>query len=442
MSSTTTIIWFRRDLRTEDNAALYFALKENKNVLPIFIFDPTILDKLENKLDKRVDYIHQAIYSLQKNFLLAGSTIEVYYLNPLKVFKNLTEKHDIKNVYVNHDYEPHAVTRDKEVEAYLSTKNITFHTFKDQCIFEKDEIIKDDGKPYTVFTPYSRKWKAKLKPYFYKAYPTQKYFNNLFKATATTIPSLEEMGFIKTNIELPEKIIVNEAIIKAYKEQRDYPAISGTTRLSMHLRFGTISVRQLVAKTLPLSETWLNELIWRDFYMMILHHFPHASTKAFKKEYENMPWRNKEEEFKKWCSGETGYPIVDAGMRELNATGFMHNRVRMITSSFLIKHLLIDWRWGEAYFAAKLNDFDLSANNGGWQWAASTGCDAAPYFRIFNPYEQQKKFDPKFDYIKKWVPEFGTPTYCQPIVEHTFARNRALENYKTHLSNYKQLQLF
>jgi deoxyribodipyrimidine photo-lyase len=328
------------------------------------------------------------------------------------------------------------------VRLLLSEKNIEFKTYKDQCVFEKNEVIKDDGKPYTVFTPYSRKWKSKLTPFYYKPYPTKKYFKNFFKQDYKLLFSLESLGFKKTDIVLKDKITVSDLLIQKYKEQRDYPAIEGTSRLSMHLRFGTVSIRQLVAKSLPLSETWLNELIWRDFYMTILWHFPHAATNAFKKEYENIGWRNDEAEFTKWCKGETGFPIVDAGMRELNATGFMHNRVRMIVSSFLVKDLLIDWRWGEAYFAQKLNDFDLSANNGGWQWAAGSGCDAAPYFRVFNPSEQQKKFDPDFKYIKKWIPEYGTAKYPVPMVDHAQARLRALQTYKDALTESRQMKMF
>jgi deoxyribodipyrimidine photo-lyase len=308
-------------------------------------------------------------------------------------------------------------------------------------MFEKDEVTKDDGKPYTVFTPYSRKWKLRLTDFHLKPYPNKKYFKNFIQSKTFDIPTLHEMGFEKSGLEFPSTTI-SKSIVTNYKEQRDFPAIKGTSKLSVHLRFGTVSIRALAKQALVLNETWLNELIWRDFYMMILYHFPHAAKNSFKPQYDRIEWRNNESEFKAWCEGKTGFPIVDAGMRELNTTGFMHNRVRMIVASFLVKDLLIDWRWGEAYFAKKLLDFDLSANNGGWQWAAGSGCDAAPYFRVFNPTEQTKKFDPKYEYIKKWVPEFNTPKYVTPIVEHSTARLRVLAVYKEALTENKQIKLF
>lgn len=442
MKKDITIFWFRRDLRLHDNAGLYYALRENENVLPIFIFDKTILDQLEDKHDRRVDFIHQALEKIQEELVSGGSSLQMFYDTPEKAFKVLVKEYTIKSVYTNRDYEPSAKERDEEIKIFLEKQGIAFKTYKDQCIFEKSEVVKDDGKPYTVFTPYSNKWKKALKAFYFKSYPNKKYFGSFIKSEAFRIPSLKSMGFAKTDIVLPEKIKVNDLLIQKYKQQRDYPALEGTTRLSIHLRFGTVSIRKLVAKSIPLSETWLNELIWRDFYMMILDHFPHVAKNAFKKDYDAIPWRNNEKEFDIWCKGKTGFPIVDAGMRELNETGFMHNRVRMIVSSFLIKDLLIDWRWGEAYFAIKLNDFDLSANNGGWQWAASSGCDAAPYFRIFNPTEQQKRFDPDFKYIKKWVPEFGTDKYPAPMVEHKDARLRTLSVYKKALSESKQMEMF
>jgi deoxyribodipyrimidine photo-lyase len=436
-----TLFWFRRDLRLEDNAGLYYALKSDTPVLPIFIFDKNILDKLEDKKDKRVEFIHTAILNLNSQLNELGSSITVFYSTPEKVFKALAKEYNIAAVYVNHDYEPYAKERDSLISDFLNTKNIPLKTFKDQCIFEKDEVTKDDGKPYTVFTPYSRKWKLKLTDYYVKAYPNKKYFSNFFKTKTFKIPTLKEMGFEKTDLEIPSKTI-NKSIVTHYKEQRDFPAIKGTSRLSVHLRFGTVSIRALVKQALSLNETWLNELIWRDFYMTILYHFPHSAKNSFKPQYDRIVWRNNETEFKAWCEGKTGFPIVDAGMRELNTTGFMHNRVRMIVASFLVKDLLIDWRWGEAYFAQKLLDFDLSANNGGWQWAAGSGCDSAPYFRVFNPTEQTKKFDPKYDYIKKWVPEFNTPGYVKPLVDHAAARLRVLAVFKEALSENKQTKLF
>jgi deoxyribodipyrimidine photo-lyase len=424
------LFWFRRDLRLQDNAGLYHALKEDKDVLPLFIFDTEILDKLDDKTDLRVAFIHQSLTLMQKQLVELGSTLLVLHGNPIEIFKELTPR----AVYTNHDYEPYAQTRDTQVKEILESKRVVFKTFKDQVIFEKDEVTKDDGKPYTVFTPYSRKWKSKLEESTLKSFATEKYFSNFKKITPVALPTLKEIGFQETLFNFPERL-VKQSIVEQYDKQRNFPAIAGTTKLSVHLRFGTVSIRKLAQVALKRNETWLNELIWRDFYHMILWHFPQVETKSFKPAYDKIDWRNNEKEFAAWCEGKTGYPIVDAGMRELNTTGFMHNRVRMITASFLTKHLLIDWRWGEAYFAKKLLDFDLAANNGGWQWAASSGCDAAPYFRVFNPELQTEKFDPKLEYIKKWVPEFGTTSYPKPIVDHKLARERVLRVYKEALGS-------
>lgn len=425
-----SIFWLRRDLRLSDNAGLYYALKSNIAVLPIFIFDTTILDRLEDKSDARVKFIHNSLVGMQQELVALGSTLDVWYGRPEEVWKELIQIHKIANVYANHDYEPAARKRDRAIFDFLKLNNIQFHTFKDQCIFEYNEVLKDDSKPYTVFTPYSRKWKAKLNQYFLKSYPTEKYFANFLKSEPTEIISLEKLGFSESNITIPNKEL-RENIVKQYTEKRNFPSQESTTKLSVHLRFGTVSIRKLAQKATELNETWLNELIWRDFYMMILWQFPQVATSAFKPKYDLIQWRNNETEFKAWCEGKTGYPIVDAGMRELNATGFMHNRVRMVVASFLSKHLLIDWKWGEAYFAKNLIDFDLSANNGGWQWAAGSGVDAAPYFRIFNPDLQTEKFDKQHLYIKKWVPEFADVfNYPRPIVVHEFARKRCLEVYK------------
>ncbi|MCE3279664.1 MAG: Deoxyribodipyrimidine photo-lyase [Bacteroidetes bacterium] len=429
-----SIFWFRRDLRLEDNAGLYHALKNNKNVLPLFIFDTIIMEQLENKEDKRVEFILLVLKKLQEELAAVGSSLLIIKGNPLEVYKKLITEYSVKNVYTNHDYEPYAIARDQSTKKFLSENQINLQTFKDQVIFEKSEITKDDGKPYTVFSPYMRKWKSKLNNYYLKAYPTQKYFSNFFKTKPFPALTLKDIGFKPTGIRFHEPGI-NKEIIRTYDETRNIPAIEGTSRLSVHLRFGTISIRKLAQLGIAFNDQWLNELIWREFYMMILFHFPHAAKSSFKKQYDHIPWRNNEAEFDAWCKGQTGYPIVDAGMRELNTTGFMHNRVRMIVASFLVKHLLIDWRWGEVYFAEKLLDFDLSANNGGWQWAAGSGCDAAPYFRIFNPYEQTKRFDPEYKYIRKWVPEFEELNYLQPIVNHKFARERALSVYKMALNH-------
>ncbi len=433
MSTEIAIFWHRRDIRNTDNAGLYHALKSGFPVLPLFIFDKNILDKLEEKEDKRVTFIHEQIAELKAEYNQLGTDIQVEYGDPMVIWQNIAKQYKVKKVFTNHDYEPYATERDEQVKLLLETKGIDFLTFKDQCIFEKEEVTKDDGKPYTVFTPYSKKWKAKLNDYYLKAYPNEKYFENFYKVTNTqNLISLEKMGFTKCVFEFPSKQ-TTLAIIKNYADNRNFPAILGTSRLGVHFRFGTISIREKARKCKDVSETFLNELIWRDFYMMILHHFPHVVKGAFRPEYDRIKWVNNEQDFKNWCEGKTGYPIVDAGMRELNITGFMHNRVRMIVASFLTKHLLIDWRWGETYFAQKLLDFDLSANNGGWQWAAGSGTDAAPYFRVFNPTLQTEKFDKKGEYIKKWVPEVLFSNYIKPIVNHEFARKRCLEVYKAGL---------
>jgi deoxyribodipyrimidine photo-lyase len=422
------VFWFRRDLRLRDNAGLYHALKEEIPVLPIFIFDKNILDELTDKQDRRVEFIHLALQEMQQQLLKIGSTLDVRYGTPEEVFTKLFAEYEVKKVFTNHDYEPYAKERDTAIEKLINNYDAVFNTYKDQVIFEKDEVVKDDGKPYIVFTPYSRKWKSIVNDFYLQSYPTQKHFANFLKQEERKIISLEKMGFQSAGVVFPGKEWQGQ-VIRNYKEQRDIPSVRGTTRLSVHLRFGTISIRELASEAGALNESFLNELIWRDFYHMILWHFPHIVGKAFKPDYDRIKWRNNAKEFDAWCNGQTGYPIVDAGMRELNTTGFMHNRVRMIVASFLTKHLLIDWRWGEAYFAKKLLDFDLAANNGGWQWAAGSGCDAAPYFRVFNPYLQTQKFDPEVKYIRQWVPEFEEFTYPQPIVQHEVARKRCLEVY-------------
>lgn len=424
-----SIMWFRRDLRLFDQAALYHSLRSTHPVLPLFIFDTSILDLLEDKDDRRVQFIHMQLQQMNEQLQAQGSGFLVKHGKPIEIWKQILQEFEVKAVFANHDYEPYALERDTAIQSFLRSHNIPFQTYKDQVIFEKNEVLKDDGTPYTVFTPYSKRWKATLKEFFLRPYPVEKYHHNFFKHDPRPMISLPEMGFSPIDVTFPETQW-SASVIKAYSAQRDFPGISGTSRLGVHLRFGTISIRELARTAGSLNETFLNELIWREFYHMILWHFPRVGkNQCFKPEYEQIKWRNNEEEFEKWCNGQTGYPIVDAGMRELNATGYMHNRVRMVVASFLTKHLLIDWRWGEAYFAKKLLDFDLAANNGGWQWAAGCGCDAAPYFRVFNPYLQTKKFDPDFSYIRKWVPEFEGFSYPAPIVEHEFARNRCLEAY-------------
>ncbi len=433
LKTSLNILWLRRDLRLHDNAALYHALRGDRPVLPVFIFDRDILDELEDTDDQRVVFIYEALSLMNDQLQQLGSVMDARYGVPSEVFAQLIRDYDIGAVYTNHDYEPYARKRDPEVAELLKKSGIGFKSYKDQVILEKSEVVKDDGKPYTVFTPYSRRWKAVLNDFYLKPYPVEKYFSNLLRTGPIALPTLKSMGFSAGNYQFPDKRVSLE-IVQDYHQTRDIPSIAGTTRMSVHLRFGTVSIRELANESRGRNETYLNELIWREFYQQILWHFPEVQTHAFRREYDRIKWRNDEKEFDAWCNGMTGYPIVDAGMRELNATGFMHNRVRMVVASFLVKHLLIDWRWGEAYFARKLLDFDLASNNGGWQWAAGSGVDAAPYFRIFNPYLQTKRFDPQFNYIRKWVPDFEEFIYPKPIVDHVFARERCLKVYKAALA--------
>jgi len=428
------IFWFRRDLRLEDNKGFHFALRDELPVIPIFLFDKNILDKLTNKSDKRVDLIHQIITELKKELQSFCSDLYVDYSTPIDAWKKLLDQFEVNKVFFNEDYEPGAIARDNDVCKLLKTKGVEVESFKDQCIFSKNDVLKQDGKPYTVYTPYKNKWLTTLTPKDILSFQNKKFFKNLFKVTKNfKIPSLDEMGFTKLNIDIPQKIIKKKKI-ESYHTNRDLPYIDGTSHLSFHLRFGLISPRKCAQVGMELNKVWLEELIWREFFMQILFHFPYVTNAPFREKYNHIAWINNKSDFKKWCEGKTGYPIVDAGMRELNETGFMHNRVRMITASFLVKHLLIDWRWGEKYFAEKLIDYDQSANNGNWQWVAGTGCDAAPYFRVFNPYTQQKKFDPDFIYIKKWIKEYNTESYPKEMVEHSFAYRRAINTYQSSIS--------
>ena len=426
MKNKISIFWFRRDLRLEDNIGLCQALASGFVVLLIFIFDETILEQLEDKKDRRVDYIHQALLVINLELKKYGSKLTSFYGKPLEIFQQLSEEHDIQSVFCNRDYEQKTIERDTEIYTFFKNQNIAFKAFKDQVIFDKNDVVKNDGKPYTVYTPYSKKWKELLTEKNYQAHEAD--YTGFLKQNFTEIHSLKEIGFHKTDMVF-EKPILDLSIITDYDKYRDFPALQRTTQLGIALRFGTISIRKCVEFAFQHNQTWLSELIWREFFMQILYHFPKVVNQSFKAKYDNIQWRNNEQEFEHWCAGKTGYPIVDAGMRQLNETGYMHNRVRMIVASFLCKHLLIDWRWGETYFAQKLNDYDLSANNGNWQWAAGSGCDAAPYFRVFNPTTQDEKFDKNLEYIKKWLPEFGTKDYPKPIVEHAFARERALRVY-------------
>lgn len=435
MMKEISIFWFRRDLRLEDNAGLWKALKSGYPVVPIFIFDKNILDKLQDKRDARVTFLHNRLTQLQRQLAKMGATLQVEHSTPLETMKNLAQTYDVKQVFLNRDYEPYARERDEQVFNFWKDNGVEVIGAKDHVIFEKNEVVKADGTPYLVFSPYGKAWRKKLTEYHSKTYPTEVYFENFLKQDEKPIPSLQEMGFEPTSIELPSSV-VDESIIKTYDATRNFPANEkGTTRLGMHLRFGSISVRSLLRKGLAGNDTFVNELIWRDFFQMALYYFPNSREKAIKPKYDLIPWETNMDHYQAWCEGRTGYPIVDAGMRELNATGYMHNRVRMIVASFLTKHLLIDWRLGERYFAEKLLDFDLASNIGGWQWASGSGLDAAPYFRVFNPTSQLEKFDKQLKYVKRWLPEYGTSKYTEPIVDHKWARERCLDRFKTALSN-------
>lgn len=428
-----SIYWFRRDLRLDDNTALIKACSSGFPVVPIFIFDRNILDKLDKPVDLRVQFIHETLSELNIHFKQFNSAIQFFYSTPIEAFQQLLETYEVKYVFVNHDHDPYAIDRDNLIQDLLKECGIPFSSCKDHVIFEKFEVCKDDGNPYTIFTPYSRKWKLKYNEFRTPASDFKWNNSSFLQWSGAELPSLLSMGFHQQEWKYPSSEAPME-IISRYSENRDFPATKGTSRLGVHLRFGTISIRRLAQIAYASNETFLNELIWRDFYHMILANFPAIGKNlSFKKEYDAIEWRNDESEFERWCAGNTGYPIVDAGMRELTQTGFMHNRVRMITASFLTKHLLIDWRWGEAWFASKLLDYDLAANNGGWQWAAGSGCDAAPYFRVFNPTLQAEKFDKKGEYIRNWVPEINELNYAQPMVNHEFARKRCLETYSKYL---------
>lgn len=423
------VFWFRRDLRLHDNHGLFRALSADLKVLPIFIFDTDILDKLEDKRDARVVFIYESLQKINLGLNPVGSCLLIRKGNPQQVFSQLIQEFDISKVFVNEDYEPDAKKRDAQVEQLLRDNGIEWQSYTDHVIFKPGEILKPDGTPYTVYTPFSKKWKQNLRVDLFAEYSSQLLKNN-FVQQRFSFPNLNDIGFLPSAVRVSEPNISSDTI-RSYAENRNLPALQGTSLAGPHLRFGTMSIRQLIRSTYQLSETYLNELIWREFFIHIMVHFPHSVTSNFNAKYNRLEWRNQEMEFKRWCEGTTGYPLVDAGMRELNATGNMHNRVRMIVAGFLTKHLLIDWRWGEAYFASKLLDFELASNVGNWQWAAGTGCDAAPYFRVFNPSEQLRKFDPKLTYASKWVPEMNQLSYLSSaIVEHSFARNRAISTYK------------
>jgi deoxyribodipyrimidine photo-lyase len=432
-----SILWMRRDLRLHDQAALYHALSQSPvPVIILFIFDKNILEDLQDRDDKRITFIHQTLQGIKEELQKLGSDLLIKHGKPLEIWRELIETYAINAVYFNRDYEPYAKERDASVASLLLDKGIDVFTFKDHLIFESSEVAKDDGTPYVVFTPYKKRWLQELSSKSgadaIEGYPTEDFYHNLAQIKPGDGPSINDLGFKVASFNFPARS-TKKSILANYDKTRDYPALSGTSRLGVHLRFGTISVRALIRTAKKLNDTFLSELIWREFYSHILDRHPEVVGHAFKSQYDRIQWLNDDHQFQRWCEGKTGYPLVDAGMRELNATGYMHNRVRMVTASFLTKHLLIDWRWGEAYFARKLLDFDLASNNGGWQWAAGCGTDAAPYFRIFSPEAQQKKFDPEMEYVKKWVPEISNADYPDPIVDHKEARSRCLRTYKNAL---------
>ena len=427
MKPSVSLFWFRRDLRLDDNHGLFMALRSGLPVLPVFVFDSIILDRLRSPKDARVDFIYRRILQLQEELNAYGSSLWVKKGTPEEVFTELGSVFEIKSVFANHDYEPYARQRDEQMGKEWEKSGIAFYTFKDQVLIEKSEIVKENGAPYTIYTPYSRLWKKRWTdpPHF----PSELNLSHLYKTTPLPLPSIERLGFQPLPGTIPP-VQPDEERIREYHLKRDIPAIDATTRMGVHLRFGTFSIRKLARLAANLNETYLNELIWREFYMMLLWHFPHVVASSFKPVFDRISWLNRDSDFRAWCEGRTGYPLVDAGMRQLNSTGYMHNRLRMVTASFLTKHLLIDWRWGEQYFADLLLDYELASNNGGWQWAAGTGADAAPYFRVFNPALQAQKFDPDQVFIRRYIPEYGTSEYPKPIVDHVFARNRALEYYR------------
>lgn len=433
MKDNLVIFWFRRDLRLKDNAGLFHALNENDKVLPIFIYDKNTLDKL-NKSDHRVDFIEYSLKKLNDLLKKNNKSISIYYGKPVKVFSELIKKYNVTKVYSNKDYTPYSIKRDKKVEELLKVNNIDFNSYKDHVLFEKYEVVKDDNTPYKVYTPFSRKWLIKMSENKIDFFNSEKYIHKFFNEKRGFL-TLKEIGFEKSILS-PLNLNLSSDTINNYEKTRNFPFVNGTSKIGLHLRFGTISTREMIVKAeVSKNKTFLKELVWREFFQQILFHYPHTINKSFKPKYDRIEWLNNENQFKKWCSGQTGYPLVDAGMRELNQTGFMHNRVRMLVGSFLCKHLLIDWRWGEAYFAKKLFDYETASNVGNWQWVAGCGVDASPYFRIFNPHEQIKKFDKNLIYTKKWVPEFESDQYVEPIVIHKDARERCLLTYKKALNN-------
>lgn len=429
MTAPLAVFWFRRDLRLEDNAGLSHALASGHPVLPIFIFDPSILAGLP-KDDARVTFIHDTLQALRAQLEEKyASSLALYHGKPLEIFDRILHAHPVAAVYTNHDYEPDARERDEAVRKWLQARSVALHTYKDHVLFEKDEIVKDDGGAYVVYTPYMRKWRKTQDQTALMTFSTATKLTHVIKQLPLPNLSLADIGFVRSAIAVPPYRL-DTGLMEHYARDRDFPALPGTSLLGPHLRFGTVSIRSIFQQASGSSDIFCNELIWREFFSQILWHFPHTQSSSFKPQYDRIQWRNNETEFRRWREGTTGYPLVDAGMRQLNATGIMHNRVRMMTASFLCKHLLIDWRWGEAYFAEKLLDYEKSSNVGNWQWVAGCGVDAAPYFRIFNPATQIKKFDKNFDYIQTWVKDFDTPAYPAPVIDHAYARERCLKVYR------------
>ena len=466
----SALVWFRRDLRDYDHAALYHALKAAERVYCVFVFDTDILDRLNDKADRRVEFIWESVRELKAALQEKSGDLIVRHGCAAEILPALATELGVKAVYANRDYELAANERDEAVAKTLKQQGIAFHAFKDQVIFERGEILTQAGRPYGVFTPYKNAWLRTLEDFYVRPYPVDRYISHLAQHSSDDMPSLEAIGFERTNLHALKipigmtggKRLFDEFLdrIDQYKEARDFPAVKGPSYLSVHLRFGTVSIRHLARTAWRMegrgAETWLSELIWRDFYFQVLHHHPQlAAGRAFHSEFEHIAFPNDEALFQAWCEGRTGYPLVDAAMRQINQTGYMHNRLRMVAASFLVKDLLIDWRWGERYFAEKLIDYDFAANNGGWQWAASTGCDAQPWFRIFNPVTQSEKFDAQGKFIRKYVPELARCNdkeihapwlisadrqqtlglaigrdYPLPVIDHAVQRERALELYK------------
>ena len=422
------IFWFRRDLRLNDNHGLYKALNYSNNVLPIFIYDTNITNKLEEN-DHRLKFISDAIAGINSYLKSTNNKIFTFEGKPSEVLSQLIRKYKIKGIFFNKDYEPYARDRDQDIIKMCDEEGVSCYSFKDHVIFEEDEIVKNDGSPYVVYTPYSKKWLEKFKESKLESYDSENHLYNLVKANGIEYPEFNKT--FNNEVINPKNYVLNNDIIDKYEDTRNFPALDTTSRVGVHLRFGTLSLRKIVNKSSnSFNNTYLKELIWREFFIQILWHYPHTINTSFKEKYERIKWRTNMNDFKLWCDGKTGYPIVDAGMNELNKTGFMHNRLRMIVGSFLCKHLLIDWRLGEKYFADKLFDYEQASNVGNWQWVAGCGVDAAPYFRIFNPESQQTKFDKQKEYIKKWIPEFDENNYTEKIVDHKFARERCLKTYK------------